>query len=323
MRPYLSIVTTLYNSAAFLPAFYQRACQTTRSITDDFEFILVNDGSPDSSLEVARELQQQDARITVIDLSRNFGHHQAMMTGLAHARGERVFLIDCDLEVAPEVLMEFWPLLDSTESDVIYGVQQLREGRWLERAAAGLFYTVFNWLSAHPLPRNLTTARLMTRRYVEALLLHGEREIMIAGLWVITGFKQVACPVSKAVKSSSDYSWGRKVSVLVNAITSFSNRPLVLIFYLGLALCLVAGLAGTALIVRRLFFGVLLAGWPSLIVSVWFLGGLTIFCIGIIGIYLSKVFIETKQRPQAVIRGVYKQAREYQDEPRSHLESHR
>src|SRR6185436_1756927 len=132
-----------------------------------------------------------------------------------------------------------------------------------------------------------------------------ERAMIIAGLWVITGFKQIAMPVTKASRRSSSYGVFQKSAHAVNAVTAFSDRPLVFIFYLGVIISLLATSAAAYLVIRRLFFGVLLAGWPSLIVSVWLLGGLTLFCIGIIGIYVSKVFIEVKQRPYTIVRQLY------------------
>jgi putative glycosyltransferase len=301
----LSIITTLYNSAGFLPEFYTRASAAARQLTSDYELIFVNDGSPDESLEVALTFFESDEHVRVIDLSRNFGHHKAMMTGLEHSQGDLVLLIDCDLEEDPELLERLHAELCASRADVVYGVQPARKGSLFERASGAIYYSVVNSLSSPPLPRNLITLRLMTRRYVAALLRHREREVNIAGLWAITGFRQQPLTVVKHWRRSSSYNLPRKLSVLVDSITSFSNRPLVFIFYLGCFISAAAGLAAAYLIVRRLFFGVLLDGWPSLIVSVWLLGGITIFCLGIIGIYLSKIFVETKQRPYTIVRQCY------------------
>jgi putative glycosyltransferase len=145
----------------------------------------------------------------------------------------------------------------------------------------------------------------MTRRYVQALVQHREREVLIGGLWEITGFKQVSLVIDKAVKGSTTYSIRRRITIVVNAVTSFSNKPLVLIFYLGSLISLLSLLAASYLVVRRIFFGELLTGWPSLIVSIWLLGGLTILCLGVIGIYLAKIFTEVKQRPYTIIRCMY------------------
>ena len=304
----LSIVTTLYYSAPYLEQFYARVCAAAQGVTANFEIVLVNDGSPDDSLQTAISLHRKDQRVRVIDLSRNFGHHKAMMTGLTHACGELVFLIDCDLEEEPELLETFYRKLKATEADVVFGVQQKRKGRLFERITGAIFFKLFNVLSTHPIPQNLITARLMTRKYVKALVQHRERETMIAGLWTLTGFDQVSLPVKKHLKTSSTYDLRRKVSHLVNAITSFSSKPLVLIFYLGCVILFLSSISALVLIIRKLFFGELLLGWPSLIVSIWLLGGLTIFCLGVIGIYLSKIFIEVKQRPYAIVKDVYPDA---------------
>ena len=301
----LSIVTTMYYSAPYLEEFYTRICAAAEKITDDYEIILVNDGSPDNSLDIAISLYETDDRVRVIDLSRNFGHHKAIMTGLAHAKGKLVFLLDCDLEEEPELLGKFYDKLRSSDADVVYGVQQARKGGFFEQITGSIFYGVMNLLSSYPVPANVITARLMRRRYVASLVEHKDREIFLIGLWAITGFKQVSVVVKKHDKGSTTYNLGRRISNLVNAVTSFSNKPLVFIFYLGCAIVFLSSIAALSLIARRIFFGVLLAGWPSLIVSVWLLGGLTIFCLGIIGIYLSKIFMETKQRPYTVIRRIY------------------
>ena len=306
----LSIVATLYRSAPSLPEFYRRVKATAEALAPDHEIVLVNDGSPDDSLQIALDMQRCDPRVRVVDLSRNFGHHKAMMTGLAHSRGRRVFLIDSDLEEEPELLGAFHEEMERSGADVVYGVQSRRKGDLFERLSGYLFFKLFNLVSSQPIPDNLVTVRLMTRRYVDALAEHRERETVIAGLWALTGFQQVAVAVQKGTRRGTSYSLGGRLAVFVNSVTSFSDRPLVLIFYLGLAISLLAGLAAGYLVVRRLFFGVFLAGWPSLIVSVWLLGGLTLLCLGVIGIYLSKIFIETKQRPYVVIRRIYEAGRE-------------
>jgi putative glycosyltransferase len=301
----LSIVTTLYRSARHLDEFHTRVSAAAARLTPDYEIVLVNDGSPDDSLDVALKLLEHDDRVRIIDLARNFGHHKAMMTGLAEARGDLVFLIDSDLEEAPELLNEFSEAMQDGLADAVYGVQDARRGGFLERSSGWLYFKLFNLLSDQPIPENLVTVRLMTRRYVSALVSHREREMMIAGLWALTGFNQIARTIAKGAKGHTSYSFRRKLSVLVDAITSFSDRPLVLIFYLGLAIGGTSSLAAVYLVVRRLFFGVALPGWPSLIVSIWMLGGLMLICLGIIGIYLSKVFIETKQRPYTIVRQIY------------------
>jgi len=301
----LSIVTTLYRSAPHLAEFHRRTVAAAERLAVPFELILVNDGSPDDSLERAVRLHRSDRRVRVIDLSRNFGHHRAIMAGLAAARGERVFLIDSDLEEDPELLLRFWAELAAGGADVVYGVQDRRKGGWFERASGAAFYRLFNALSSHPVPRNLVTARLMTARYVAALLQHRESELFLGGLWAITGFDQRPLPVQKRARSASTYSLARRVDLLVNAVTSFSARPLHLVFYLGLAMLASCSLATVALVAMRLFVGPFELGWPSLIISLWMIGGIVTFSVGVVGIYLSKVYLETKRRPGVIVRDVY------------------
>jgi putative glycosyltransferase len=301
----LSIVTTLYKSSPYVSEFHRRVSEAAVALTSDYEVIFVNDGSPDDSLDIALSLYRSDPRVCVIDLSRNFGHHKAIMTGLARARGDLVFLIDSDLEEEPGWLGQFHDVLARTHADVVFGVQQRRKGGVIERVTGALYYLTFNALLEMPIPRNIVTARLMTRRYVASLVQHRDRELNLAALWMSTGFLQVPVAVNKRSRAGTSYTIRRRVSVLVNAITSFSNRPLIYIFYLGGLIVFTSVAYGTYLVWTALHGGVGIPGWASLIVSIWFLGGVTIFCVGVIGIYLAKVFMETKQRPYTIVRAAY------------------
>jgi putative glycosyltransferase len=299
----------MYYSAPYLEEFYARICATAQKITDDFEVIFVNDGSPDNSLDLAVNLYQQDKqRIRVIDLSRNFGHHKAMMAGLSYCKGKYVFLIDVDLEEEPELLGEFWSTLKkkcNEDVDVIYGIQEKRKGGWFEKWSGELYYGILDSLLNIQHPKNITTVRLMTRRYVDALLLHKERELVISGLWIITGFKQYPQIVSKRSTSPTTYSLIHKFSHSVDAITSFSSKPLIFIFFTGLVIFVGAFAYTSYLTVNRIFFSRPLDGWTSIMASVWLLGGIIILFIGVIGIYLSKIFIETKQRPYVIVKDIF------------------
>lgn len=307
----LSIVATLYQSAPYIHAFYQRASAAAQQLVqDDYEIVFVNDGSPDTSLELAVELAQSDARVVVVDLSRNFGHHKAMMTGLAQSRGQRVFLIDSDLEEEPEWLNPFSQQMQNEGCDVVYGVQGARKGDAFERLTGGAYYKLFRTLTGINQPNNIVTARLMTRRYVQALLSHQERELNIGGLWIITGFKQSTQHVRKLSTSPTTYTLSGKFSHLINAITSFSSLPLVYTFYSGLLISVSALLFIAYLFTRYFFISAPPGGYTSLIASVWLFAGLIIFFLGVQGIYISKIFSEVKQRPYTIIRQIYRNASE-------------
>lgn len=302
----LSIVATLYESAVHIEEFYRRASDTAKKIAvDDYEIVFVNDGSPDNSLDVAVKLSKNDSRIVVIDLSRNFGHHKAMLTGLAHAKGDEIFLIDSDLEEEPEWLLEFSEQMKKVACDVVFGVQANRKGGVFERMSGWLFYKVFNTLTGLALPKNAVTARLMTRRYLNALLLHEEREVSIGGLFLLTGFSQLPHKVRKHDTSQSTYTFAKKMLIMVDSVTSFSNKPLVGIFYVGLIILLFSSINVIYLVFNWMLFSTPLSGWTSVMASIWLLGGLIVLFIGIVGIYLSKIFSETKQRPNSIVRHIY------------------
>jgi putative glycosyltransferase len=302
----LSIVTSMYKSEEFIVEFHARCTAAAAAlVASSYEIIFVNDGSPDRSLQKAIDLHTRDPHVRVIDLSRNFGHHKALMTGLAHARGELVFLIDSDLEEDPAWLRTFHDALTANKVDVVYGVQGRRKGDWLERMAGQLAYSIFNRMLTHQIPANLVTARLMTARYVKALVSHQEREICLSGLWVITGFEQRPLTVQKGSRPNSSYTTRMRLSAFANAITSFSNRPLVYIFQIGMAVMAMSVVAGVVLLYRSLYGTIGVPGWASIMVSIWFLGGLIIFCVGVIGMYLAKIFTEIKQRPYTIVRAEY------------------
>lgn len=307
----LSVVATLYQSASYIPEFHRRASAAARQLAgDDYELILVNDGSPDRSLDAAVALTREDPRVIVVDLSRNFGHHKAMMTGLAHSKGEQVFLLDSDLEEDPEYLQSFSDQMQRESCDVVFGVQEHRRGNWFERWSGYWFYRCLALLTGLSLPPNLVTARLMTRRYVDALLRHEEREVFMAGLWHITGFEQRPQTIRKHSTSQTTYTLRRKLSLLVNSVTSFSNAPLVSIFYVGLGISVLAVAYICYLVIHWLSVAEPLSGWTSVMASIWLLGGMIISFIGVVGIYLSKIFSETKQRPYTIVRQVYARPRD-------------
>lgn len=301
----LSIVTTLYKSGAYVEEFHRRASEAAQRITDEYEIVMVDDGSPDNSLGIACAIARADSRVRVVELSRNFGHHKAMMTGLDHARGELCFLIDSDLEEDPALLREFVDKMQASDADVIYGFQDQRKGDFGEKLSGAIAYRLFDALLSHPIPRNHITVRLMKREYVDSLLLHREQETVIGGLWVITGFRQIGLAVDKRARNDTTYSYWHRWLKMIDSVASFSETPLVAIFYLGIVISGLSVLVAIALLIHKLVFLGAIEGWVSVMLSVWFLGGLLIFCVGVIGIYVSKIFIETKNRPYTIVRRVH------------------
>jgi putative glycosyltransferase len=306
----LSVVATLYQSAAYIAEFHQRASAAAKQLVgEDYEIVLVNDGSPDNSLDIAVQFTESDSHVVVVDLSRNFGHHKAMMTGLAHAKGENIFLIDSDLEEEPEWLFSFAEQMANDKCDVVYGVQAQRKGNFFERMGGQWFWRLFNMMSGMAFPENVATSRLMTRRYVDALLLHEEREVFIDGLWYITGFHQSSRAIKKHSTSETTYTFRKKMALLINSVTSFSNLPLIGIFYIGVSISLIAIFYIALLFIHWMLLADTLSGWTSVMASIWLLGGMIISFIGVVGIYLSKIFSETKRRPYTIVRQIYAKQR--------------
>jgi len=301
----LSVVTTLYASNRFVADFYKRMTKTVNKITDSYELIFVNDGSPDNSLELVRKIAEKDANVKVVNLSRNFGHHNAMLAGLLQSTGDKVFLIDVDLEEEPELLSEFWEEYHQEKPiDVIYGVAKSREGGVIRKNLGSAFYDLFNSLSQTKIPENLLTVRLMSRRYIEAIAQYQESSLFLGGLFADVGFKQTPKSIIKDYKGSTSYTLKKRIGLLVNAITSFSSKPLEFFVYVGAFVCFLSFTAIVTVIIQKFAFGVDVAGWASVIVALSFFGGLQILSIGVIGTYLGRVFNEVKRRPRYIVSEV-------------------
>lgn len=313
----ISVVTTMYNSSIFLYEFYNRIKSSIEEFGFSYEIIMVNDGSPDNSLEVARNIQEQDTNVIVIELSRNFGHHKAILTGLSFVTGDLVFLIDCDLEEEPELLGQFYSVWEANKGkyDVIYGMQENRSGTFYRRIAGSLFYKLFNFLSDVHISENICTVRLMTKRYVDSLLRFKDKNVFLAALFEKAGFEQMSVTINKTYKGSSSYNLLKKIALMTEAITSFSSKPLSLIMITGLTFSSISFMYAVYLVLRKTLNSAVIGGWTSLMVSVWFLSGIILFSLGTLGIYITKIYNETKDRPISIVKAIYgNQNGEHSDE---------
>lgn len=308
MLPEISIVSTMYRSRPFLDQFLAESLQALSDIRcDHFEILLVNDGSSDESLAYALERRADIPQLVVVDLSRNFGHHPAIQAGLRHARGNLIFLIDCDLEVSPLVLGEFYAKLHETNSDVVFGYQEVRKGGWFEQMSGGLFWKGFNLLSDVNIPENILTERIMTRRYVEALLQMGDRNLFLGGMMSWTGFQQVGLPVVKKQREGrSTYTLVRRIGLMINAVSSFSAQPLIWLFNIGMVITLLSFSFAFYLVFRKLVFDDALMGFTSVMTMMMLSLGIMTTAIGVVGIYLGKVFNQVQNRPTYIVKDIYR-----------------
>jgi putative glycosyltransferase len=306
--PHLSIVATMYRSAPTIAEFHRRVSAAAAEITDDYEIVLVNDGSPDDSAEIAAHLCATDARVILVDLSRNFGHHAAILAGLSQARGALIYLTDIDLEEQPEWLALFYQTARDQKADVVYGIQQKRVGSRIDNFLGRALWKLLNVGSLVRIPADQMTCRLMSRRYLDGLLQVRDKVLYLGGLFPWAGFRQVPLPLVKAPRKNgtrSTYGMGRKLRQAVDSVTSFTAAPLTMFFLTGLAVWIGSIVYGGYILARKLLTpDQIEGGFTSLMFSIWFLGGLIIVGIGLVGQYLSKIFQETKDRPIYIIRAV-------------------
>jgi putative glycosyltransferase len=299
-----SIVSTLYRSAPYLDEFVARCLALMQ---DKDELILVDDGSPDESLALAKEHAVRDSRIVVVELARNFGHHHAILAALSQAVGEQVFFVDSDLEEAPELLVDFASIMEAGAVDVVFGVHNHSQGSLLRRTTSRAFWFVFNWASDSRTPLNICNVRLMKRRYVDALLSLQEANVFLGGMFHWVGFRQIAIPIERNLRrSQSTYSIAGRVRLAVRSIAAFSTAPLKGMFLLGTIMSTLSFLLALYFVVLKVIDPKIQLGFTSLIISIWFLSGIIIACLGVLGIYLAYVYTETKRRPRVIVRDVFR-----------------
>ena len=299
--PALSLVVPCFNEQEVLELFFARASVVLDSLGAAWEIVFVNDGSTDGTLALMLAMQAADPRIAVVNLSRNFGKEIALTAGLDHARcTDAVVVIDADLQDPPEVIPA---LVDAARQgfDVAYAQRSIRHGEsWLKRTTAHGFYRVMQRLGGRvQLPRDTGDFRLMSRRALDALLGLREQHRFMKGLFAWVGFPSVAVPYERAPRAAgtTKWNWWKLWNLSLEGITSFTVGPLKIATYLGIGVAFFAALYILQLLVRTIFFGNPVAGFPSLMAAVLFLGGVQMMMLGIIGEYLGRVFNETKGRP--------------------------
>jgi len=298
-RPVFSVVVPMFNEAEIIGEMHRRLAAAMAALDAPWEVIYVNDGSRDTTLHVVEAMQQADNHIALVNLSRNFGKEIATTAGLDHARGDAVIVIDADLQDPPEVIPR---LVDAWHAgyDMVYAQRRLRDGEtWLKKRTAAAFYRIMRNVGEVPLPPNVGDFRLMSRRVVDAVQQLREHHRFMKGLFAWVGFPSIAIVYDREPRGAGTTKWSfwKLWNFAIEGITSFSVGPLKLATYLGLAVAIFAVLFGAQLMLRTLIFGNPVAGYPSLMAVILFLGGTQLITLGIIGEYLGRIFNETKHRP--------------------------
>ena len=309
--PRLSVVAPCYNEQDSLDEFHRRvtaACAPV--VADDYEIVLVNDGSRDGTWARMLSLSQTDPHVVAVNLSRNHGHQLALSAGLTVCRGERILIIDADLQDPPELLEPMMAKLDEG-CDVVYGQRVERHGETrFKRWSATAFYRLLRQLGEVEIPMDTGDFRLMSRRALEVLLAMPERYRFIRGMVTWIGLQQEPLPYERAGRfaGSTGYPLGKMIRFALDAITGFSILPLRAASYLGV----LAGCVGLLLLVYVLgswMLGEIVQGWTSLMVVVLLLGSAQLFVIGLLGEYLGRLYMEAKRRPLFVIENVVRGGR--------------
>jgi dolichol-phosphate mannosyltransferase len=305
--PALSIVVPCYNEEACLGELHARLGAAARQVAgDDYEIVLVNDGSRDRSWAMMKDLAEGDPRLVAINLSRNHGHQLALTAGLDLCRGERILIIDADLQDPPELLPDMVARMKAERADVVYAVRRARAGETaFKLATAKLFYRGLSKLAEIEIPRDTGDFRLMSRRALDALLSLPEQARFIRGMVAWVGFRQVPIVYDRAERHAGEtkYPLSKMVRFALDAVTGFSTAPLRFASHFGLWL-----VAASVLLVLYIAFGFLtgraIQGWTSLMLVVVILGAVQMFVLGLIGEYLGRLFLEAKRRPLYIVSDI-------------------
>ncbi len=295
----LSVVVPVYNEKEVLVDFHERITHVLDNLSLAAEIIYVNDGSQDDTLSILNKIREQDVRVAIVDLSRNFGKEIAMTAGLHKADGDAVIVIDADLQDPPELIPK---LIDEWQNgyDVIYAKRAKREGESaFKKLTAHLFYRLMGMIGQIKIPEDTGDYRLLSRRAVDALNTLGEHHRFMKGLFTWIGYRQKAVMYDRDPRHAGESKWNywHLWNFAIEGITSYSSAPLKLASYLGLLTALGAFSYGIFIVIRTMLYGDPVQGYPSMAVIVLFLGGVQLMSIGVLGEYVGRIFTETKQRP--------------------------
>jgi glycosyltransferase involved in cell wall biosynthesis len=295
----LSIIVPAFNEQEALPAFHARLSAVLESLEMESEIIYVNDGSRDGTLGILRNLRENDSRVAILDLSRNFGKEIAMTAGLEHARGDAIVIIDADLQDPPELIPE---LVRNWQEgwDMVYAQRVERLGEsLLKKATARWFYRLMQRMGRVRIPENVGDFRIMSRRSLDSLLRLREQHRFMKGLFAWVGYPQKGIPYQRDPRFAGRTKWDywRLWNFALDGITSFTTTPLKWATYLGILTALGSFAHAVVIILQKLLYGNPVKGYPSLMVVILFLGGVQLIFLGIIGEYLGRMFDETKGRP--------------------------
>lgn len=306
MRKLLSVIVSCYNEEETITIFYKEICKVSKEMKYiDFEFIFINDGSRDNTLNVIKDLNKKDKRVKYLSFSRNFGKEAAMYAGLVSSRGDYITLMDADLQDPPSLLEKMYKLITEEGFDCVGTRRVTRRGEPQIRSFfARMFYKLINKMSNVELVDGARDYRLMTRQMVDAILSLKEYKRFSKGLFSFVGFKTKWLEYENIERVAGETKWNfwKLFIYAIDGITSFSTVPLVISAVVGFIFCFLSFIMILVIIIRTLVFGDPVSGWPSLVCIIFMVSGIQLFCLGIMGQYLANTYLETKNRPIYIVK---------------------
>jgi glycosyltransferase involved in cell wall biosynthesis len=303
----LSIVAPAYNESDSLNEFYSRLLSSTQDLELNLEIVYVNDGSTDNTFEIMKAQYSNDPRISIINLSRNFGKEIALTAGLDHALGDAIVVIDTDLQDPPELIADL-VLKWLAGNDVVNARRIKRKGEsWLKKLTSFIYYRFLYQLSDIKIPKDTGDFRLLSRAALDALLKLREKHRYMKGLFAWVGFTQAEITYERDERYAGKTKWSfwNLVNLAFEGLTSFSVLPLRLASMMGFLSAFIALIFGITIIFKKFLYGDPVAGYPSLVVLITFIGGMQLLALGVIGEYLGRVFNETKNRPLYIVKDIH------------------
>jgi polyisoprenyl-phosphate glycosyltransferase len=300
----VSVVIPVFNEENNLSVLLERLVNSVTSITNQYEIIFVNDGSKDKSLSIIKEFSRTNPQIKYIDFSKNFGHQLAVFAGLEHAQGNSIVIIDADLQDPPELIVDLYTKLQQGY-DVVFAQREQRIGEsWHKLMTAKFFYRFINRLSDVEIPLDTGDYRIITKKIRDIIVSMPERNKFLRGQIAWVGFNQTFITYKRDERYSgnTNYSYSKMFAFAFDGITAFSNLPLRLATYLGFIVSTIAFAVILYTLYQKYINNNVVQGWSSLMISILFLGGVQLICLGIIGEYLSRIMDNVKQRPLYIIR---------------------
>ena len=304
-RDLISIIVPCYNEQEVLPLFYAEAIKYIDQIDADFEFVLVDDGSKDNTIHVMRELAEKDSRVGYFSFSRNFGKEAGIYAGLCHAKGDYCVIMDADLQDPPALLPQMYDAVKNEGYDSVATCRETRKGEppirsWFAR----LFYKIINKISDADIKDGARDFRMMSRKMVNAIVGMGEYNRFSKGIFGWVGFKTKWLPYENIERAAGVTKWSfwKLFKYSLDGIINFSSVPLNISSWLGIAFCVLAIMATIFFFVRRLIWGDDVIGWASTACLITFIGGIQLFCVGVLGQYIARIYSETKGRPKYILR---------------------